>query len=124
MKSVPKKLLEAAELATSIGITNNDIDWISICDYGTTFRLKPVALSRVVQQQRIPRSKLVITEMGTSKDLNVSFTYRGVRWSTHLSRDVMQEFQTTIDAVAVNRIDGPKQPRLNACKQRCLPAPV
>jgi hypothetical protein len=119
MKSVQKKLLEAAELATSVGITNNDIESVSIYDSGTTFRLKPVALSRVFRQQRIPRSKLIISE-GTIKELYVCFTYRGVRWSTYISRDVMQEFKATIDAVAVNRIEGPtKQPRLNACRQRC-----
>lgn len=126
MKSVQKKLLDAAELATSVGITNNDIDSVGIYEYGTVFRLKPVALSRVFRQQRIPRSKLIISGLGTTiKELYVSFSYRGVRWSTYISRDVMEEFQATIDAVAVNRIEGPtKQPRLNACRQRCLPAPV
>ena len=125
MKSVQKKLLEAAELATSVGITNNDIESVDIYDYGTTFRLKPVALARVFRQQRIPRSKLIITEMERIKELYVSFSYRGVRWSTFIASDVMQEFKATIDAVSVHRIDAPaKQPRLNACRQRCLPAPV
>ncbi len=125
MKSVQKKLLEAAELATSVGITNNDIESVDIYDRGTTFRLKPVSLSRVFRQQRIPRYKLDITELGSINELYVSFIYRGVRWATFVSCDVMTEFKATIDAVAVHRIDGPTtRPRLNACRQRCLPAPV
>lgn len=124
MKSVQKKLLEAAELATSIGITNNDIESVDVYDYGTTFRLKPVALSRVFRQNRISKSKLQVTDLDRAKELYVCFVYRGVRWSTFINREVMEEFKTTIEANSVERIEGTIQPRLNACKQRCLPAPV
>lgn len=124
MQSVQKKLLEAAELAKSIGIHNIDIESIDIYEYGTTFRLKPVALSRVFRQNRIPKSKLRITDLLKAKELYVCFPYRGVRWSTFIHREVMEEFQAMIDADAVGRIAGPTQPRLAACKQRCLPAPI
>lgn len=110
VKSVQKKLLEAAELATSIGITNIDIESIDIYDYGTVFRLKPTALSRVFRENRIPRSKLELMDLGGAKKLWVYFNYRGVRWSTYISSEVMEDFKTTIEANSVDRIQGSSQP--------------
>lgn len=125
MKSLQKKLLEAAELATSVGISNNDIESVDVHDVGTTFRLKPVALSRVFRENRVPKSKLKITDLKVAKEIYVSFHYRGVRWATFINREVMQEFKATIESSQVQRIDcSASRPRLNSTAQLRLPAPV
>lgn len=121
MKSVPKKLLEAAELATSVGIGNQDIESISVHEHGTTFRLKPASLSRVFRENRVSKSKIRTSMLG--KELYVSFPYRGVTWSTYVSLEAVQQFQATLESEGVVRI-GNATRRIGSRKQLCLPAPT